>query len=373
EQSTPVCDFIRPLLVSFADGELAAADRDRVAGHVDECADCDGHLVQVRRTARLVASLPTVEPPAWLRARVLAQTTQRPLRRPELAGVGAVLLAVAGVVLFFLPQADHKAPRVALLPPAVRQGVVRTDVQPQANGVASQSSEPNPFTDSATPGVDAAPKEKPSANVPLDKNVPIKASAASIPAGYAGSSQPAAAGTDMSLAPPLRERVPMIDDSVNATQPSIPLENIAPPAPEPMETGAPSPARRVPAVRRTVNHTSVPRPAPDRNVQPDSATLTGESSMPAPNSVADATDAGSNFASENTAHTVVFHRLVAHDRLVENPDLLQQRYPVTAQSNRGESDYMRERKDMALRDNGFGRALNGRWVIKASTHRMIKW
>lgn len=368
EQSAAVCSHIQPLLVSFVDGELAAADRERVAGHVDECQNCNGELVEMRRTARLVGSLPAVDPPVWLRAQVLAQTSQRPLRRPALAGMGATLLAVAGIALFFLPQSDHKTARVALLPSALHQSAIHSSLQPQSNWGGSESQGSTSSSNGAVTARDTKSKEKPAPG----KNQPLKgaAGAAKITVGTDGNTLPAAVGPDALPAPPVRDNVPMTGDGVDSTPPSIPMDDMTPPAPLPVESGMPSPVRSTSHSHRAV---SAPRPRRDRiQPQPDNRSIGSDNSMPGPDSLDNTVDSGSNGSSDNTTRTIVFGRLVAHDRLGSDTDMLQQEKPYAARVNRQTRLYIRERNLSGDHANGIGHSLNSKWVLKAATRGSVK-
>lgn len=132
------CGDIRPLLSPFLDAELTLSQRDAVASHISECRDCAAQLKTLRRTVRLVASLPPVAPPAGLGAMVLARTSQRPGRIPMVpAAVGA--LALAGVLFLILPTPTRQR---APLTSGDRVAEVATSRSPLLTKIAATAEAP---------------------------------------------------------------------------------------------------------------------------------------------------------------------------------------------------------------------------------------
>jgi hypothetical protein len=76
------------LLERFATGDVAAADRDRVAGHIDDCAACRRTVRVYRALTAELASLPMPVVPAGFDVRILDAVLPRP-------GEDAILLRVA--------------------------------------------------------------------------------------------------------------------------------------------------------------------------------------------------------------------------------------------------------------------------------------
>lgn len=56
------CERIEDLLVAYADGELEAADRAAVEGHLKGCPDCAALLACLRTASASLAALPEIEP-----------------------------------------------------------------------------------------------------------------------------------------------------------------------------------------------------------------------------------------------------------------------------------------------------------------------
>jgi anti-sigma factor RsiW len=67
------CTRIERELSAYLDGELQGARRDQVERHLADCERCRAVLARLRQTARLVAAMPEVAPPASIAARVFAQ------------------------------------------------------------------------------------------------------------------------------------------------------------------------------------------------------------------------------------------------------------------------------------------------------------
>ena len=61
------CERIENLLVSYADGELEAADRAAVEAHLRTCEDCAALLDCLRAASASLAALPEIEPDPELR------------------------------------------------------------------------------------------------------------------------------------------------------------------------------------------------------------------------------------------------------------------------------------------------------------------
>jgi anti-sigma factor RsiW len=66
------CERIEDLLVAYADGELEAADRTAVEGHLRICPDCAALLACLRTASASLAALPEIEPGTELRRDLLA-------------------------------------------------------------------------------------------------------------------------------------------------------------------------------------------------------------------------------------------------------------------------------------------------------------
>lgn len=120
------CREIRPLLSSYMDNELTAAEVRAVQAHVVGCSECAAILAEYRELRSLVRSLPQPVPPAQLQRAVYDRATPGYRRRSLVWDLGqrgltyASLIAVCVAVLFVSslllrgigqgPLADHTAP-----------------------------------------------------------------------------------------------------------------------------------------------------------------------------------------------------------------------------------------------------------------------
>ena len=118
---------VHALSGAYAVDALDDIERAAFERHLAECADCRTEVAGLRETAALIAETTATEPPAALRARVLAEiSTVRPLP-PEipapvarrrglrllLAVAAAVVLVGAGAVVWQQPWADDSSSTVA--------------------------------------------------------------------------------------------------------------------------------------------------------------------------------------------------------------------------------------------------------------------
>lgn len=82
-------------LSAYLDGELDPSDRARVEAHLDTCDRCRARLSELRATASLIASLPTVRPSRSLVPRVMERFNWlRPIRSLSAVASGAFLFAL---------------------------------------------------------------------------------------------------------------------------------------------------------------------------------------------------------------------------------------------------------------------------------------
>ena len=93
------CDEVRLLLVSFADGALAADRAEAVRAHVAGCAGCREELAQLAADAELLRRDEKPEVPAYLGSRIAAVVRERQTRPRPWSGLSRVMTRVAAVVL----------------------------------------------------------------------------------------------------------------------------------------------------------------------------------------------------------------------------------------------------------------------------------
>jgi anti-sigma factor RsiW len=74
------CEDLRDLFSPYLDGQLTAAEADRLAAHVRTCPSCQEQLAALRFTSGLVSALPQAPLPADLAPRVVARVSPSPWR-----------------------------------------------------------------------------------------------------------------------------------------------------------------------------------------------------------------------------------------------------------------------------------------------------
>jgi hypothetical protein len=92
EENTMNCDNVWDLLSVYADGETSLEETAMVDTHIAVCCDCARDLAFMRNTSVVLSETPEVEPPATLRASILAATVDRKtLAERVLAGIRGAL------------------------------------------------------------------------------------------------------------------------------------------------------------------------------------------------------------------------------------------------------------------------------------------
>lgn len=98
-----VCETIRPLLGAYLDGEVSETDSSRVEEHLASCEECKKELEAEMKVRQLLQTVPEVEPPLYLRARIYATIERKPVLIRRFALGFATLAAAASLVFFALP------------------------------------------------------------------------------------------------------------------------------------------------------------------------------------------------------------------------------------------------------------------------------
>lgn len=130
------CEAIWDLLSAYVDGETTPVERAVVERHVAGCAECARDIEFLRGATLLLKQTPEVEPPATLRASILAATAHRPhwadrlaaavrrafapapIRYGSLAAAGAAA-AIALIVLWENGGGPIRPVEMAATPPPV--------------------------------------------------------------------------------------------------------------------------------------------------------------------------------------------------------------------------------------------------------------
>jgi anti-sigma factor RsiW len=148
---------IRRKLSAYLDNQIDAADRAKIEGHLAGCASCRKALEELKRTVGHLKSLPEVEPPPWLTARVMAlvrdqeQPRQAFWRRIFLPlHVKLPLEAIALVFICFIGYqvARMNASKVSLTEPSP---VTREESPAPTHPAKNRPSAQPPATPSAKP------------------------------------------------------------------------------------------------------------------------------------------------------------------------------------------------------------------------------
>ena len=92
---------------AYLDREMATADRERLAAHLGECAECEALLAAVEARAERVAT--ALSALAWDVVPARPKATPKPVRLwPRWAGAAAI--AATAAMLLVNPQVKHPAP-----------------------------------------------------------------------------------------------------------------------------------------------------------------------------------------------------------------------------------------------------------------------
>lgn len=203
------CERVKPLISAYIDGEVTAAERERVLTHIRICPTCAALLADYRQVRLQVRSLGPVEPPPALAGSLWQRLAAAPPRRSRWRGVaralggGAVAAAAAllVIVVFTLSTGDGVVgERVARLlgsaavidTPTPAPIVQRLEAAPTATAAV---------IDTPTPVVVSLPATPAPAPTPLPSPPPAPAEPAALPAP---SSPPPATATPVprTVAPP---------------------------------------------------------------------------------------------------------------------------------------------------------------------------
>ncbi len=150
------CSRIENLLSEYIDGELSRSDFIDVENHLSVCADCRAELAALRTLTVASSEIEAVQPPADLRMRIAAATTQRQrsnrwvaLRdrlfafRPLAWAGSATVAAFALILVISFGRVTEPTRSVATQPkPAAPVAVSPTLPQPATEQVASVEQSP---------------------------------------------------------------------------------------------------------------------------------------------------------------------------------------------------------------------------------------
>lgn len=127
------CREMEHRIAGLIDGSLAEGERERVEAHLQSCEDCRRALAELKASDALVKRLEEVEPPPWLKTRVMARVREeskgkeRVIRRLffplhvklPIQALATVLVAVAAWNVYKAGEPDFR--QAAFPPAAVRE------------------------------------------------------------------------------------------------------------------------------------------------------------------------------------------------------------------------------------------------------------
>ena len=126
------CRDMEPWIAGLIDGSLAEGEKERVEAHLQSCGDCRRALAELKASDAQLKALGEVEPPPWLKARVMARVREEPQERESafrrlffplhikvpIQALATVLIAVAAWNVYRTGESDF---RQAAPPPAAVQ------------------------------------------------------------------------------------------------------------------------------------------------------------------------------------------------------------------------------------------------------------
>jgi anti-sigma factor RsiW len=109
------CEGVSDLLEAFFDGELSAPERETVDRHVQDCAECKGHLAELGVLRSRLRGLPRYKTPAALGARIKESLRKdagnesdvvmwRRWAAPVATHLSAAIAGIAAAYLIFVPN-----------------------------------------------------------------------------------------------------------------------------------------------------------------------------------------------------------------------------------------------------------------------------
>lgn len=164
---------IRRRLSDYLDNAVSAKERSEIEAHLATCGNCRGALADLERTIAHLKSLPEVEPPPWMTAKIMARVKGGAEPRPALwkrlffplyvklplEAVAIVFLCITGYYL-----ARTTAPQVSLTdtPAIIREEAPQLTPEPSSKPQPSVPSTVSPKSPAAkSPAAPGAPAVAP--------------------------------------------------------------------------------------------------------------------------------------------------------------------------------------------------------------------
>lgn len=146
------CGEMESLLAGLLDGALSEEERNRVEAHLRTCETCRKTLAELENADRLVKSMEEVEPPPWLKTRVMARVLEEARGKPgilrmlfyplhvkvPIQALATVLIAVVAWNVYKTgePEFRHAAPPPAAVQETPKAQVPTAPAQAPAAGTA---------------------------------------------------------------------------------------------------------------------------------------------------------------------------------------------------------------------------------------------
>ncbi|MCC6628155.1 MAG: zf-HC2 domain-containing protein [Chloroflexi bacterium] len=284
------CERAQPLISALIDGEVTAAERERVLAHLRTCVACTAVYEDYRRLRARIRDLAPVEPPVHLAPSVWeridserrAPNRWRGRARAVVGGVAA--MAAALLVAVALSASDGEATdRVSLLlgrPPVVASATLAPQRQvvepaspptstPRPPATATATPPPASPTSRPAPPPTAAPAAVPAATVTIvDEEPPATATPRPIVTARVATATPRPAP------PPTATTVPPTRPPATAPPTTATAKPVAT---APATRPSPSPPTRMPATATATRVLPTPTPAPTATATRPAAPVVGAS------------------------------------------------------------------------------------------------
>lgn len=163
------CEEMEKKLPAWGDEVLSPREEARMTEHLQSCARCRASLAELEKTRTLLRRLPAVEPPPWLRQKIMARVREeaahregffsrlfRPLSvKVPLSGLALALIAVLAFHVYQTGEREMKAV-IDLSAPVAEQ-----TVPPEQTGVPAQTAAAPPASPSTVETPPAPERQAP--------------------------------------------------------------------------------------------------------------------------------------------------------------------------------------------------------------------
>ncbi|MHB1456960.1 MAG: anti-sigma factor family protein, partial [Armatimonadota bacterium] len=144
------CHEIETLLSEYIDGELRDNDAEFIRCHIAKCDNCAKLINDLRTVSKITASIPDVDPPAFIMANILAKTVYRQsfadklisvLRTNRVAGfagaASAFILIAVAMWMNNTTTIDKQSPVTNLAPSVKQSNTATSDAANQPSTTAA--------------------------------------------------------------------------------------------------------------------------------------------------------------------------------------------------------------------------------------------